>query len=103
MIEAVKSTLSVAPLVQKSLDKASNARSFAANPEKVQEVAVSDDGLYVSRNVRLDNGSKIAVLEFRNPLNGDVKTQIPTEAQLEAYEREALHKQEVLFSVEENA
>ena len=45
------------------------------------------DGFYTTRNVRVDNSANIAVLEFRNPLNGDVKTQIPTEAQLKAYER----------------
>lgn len=92
MIEAIKSTLSVAPVVAKSVEQTSSSRSFAANPDKVQEVAVQTDGFYTSRKVRVDNSTNVAVLEFRNPLNGDVKTQIPTEAQLEAYERAELQK-----------
>ena len=90
MIEAIKSTLSVAPVVAKATEQSSSTKAFATNPDKVQEVAVTDDGHYTSRNVRVDNSVKVAVLEFRNPLNGDVKTQIPTEAQLEAYERQAI-------------
>jgi len=92
MIEAIKSTLAVAPAVSKVAEQASTNRSFATNPDKVQEVAVPNDGFYTSRKVRVDNNSQIAVLEFRNPLNGDVKTQIPTEAQLQAYERADLQE-----------
>jgi len=87
MIEAIKSTLAVAPQVSKVSSQTSTQRSLSANPDQVQEVAVPNDGLYTSRNVRVDNSANVAVLEFRNPLNGDVKTQIPTEAQLQAYER----------------
>jgi hypothetical protein len=90
MIEAIKSTLSVAPIVAKATEQSSSTKAFATNPDKVQEVAVVDDGHYATRNVRVDNTAKVAILEFRNPLNGDVKTQIPTEAQLEAYERQAI-------------
>ncbi len=92
MIEAIKSTLSVAPAVAKIAEQASSSRSFATNPDKLQEVAAPNDGFYTSRNVRVDNTANIAVLEFRNPLNGDVKTQIPTEAQLQAYERAAIRE-----------
>jgi hypothetical protein len=91
MIEAIKSTLSVAPAISKVAQQTSNAKAFATNPDKIQEVvALEDDTLYTTRNVRVDNSANIAVLEFRNPLNGDVKTQIPTEAQLEAYERQEI-------------
>ena len=92
MIEAVKSTLAVAPAVQKVAEQASTNRSFATNPDKVQEVSVPADGFYTSRKVRVDNSVEVTVLEFRNPLNGDVKTQIPTEAQLQAYERAELQE-----------
>lgn len=95
MIEAIKSTLAAAPSVAKVTQQVSTAKSYAANPDKVQEVASRSDGLYTTRKVRVDSGSKIAVLEFRNPLNGDVKTQIPTEAQLQAYELAELKKYEV--------
>ena len=84
MIEAVKSTLAATPLIQKSLEQASNARSFAVNPERTQEVAEIP---YVSPSVRVDNNAKVAILEFRDSLSGDVLVQIPSEAQLEAYKR----------------
>ena len=84
MIEAVKSTLAAATSVQKTAEQASNARSFAANPEKKQEVAEIP---YVSPSVRVDNNAKIAILEFKDSLSGDVLVQIPSEAQLEAYKR----------------
>ena len=92
MIEAIKSTLAVAPAVQKVAEQASSAKSFATNPDGVQETAPVADGFYASRNVRVDNSAKVAVLEFRNPLNGDVRAQIPTEAQLQAYERAELQE-----------
>ncbi len=92
MIEAIKSTLSVAPVVAKATSQVSSEKSFATNPDKVQEVAAPDENYYISRNVRVDNNAPVAVLEFRNPLNGDVKTQIPTEAQLQAYERAELEE-----------
>ena len=85
MIEAINSTLVAAPVVQKAAIQVSPAKSSAAKPDKIQDVAPKAEGFYLSRNVRVDNTSKVAVLEFRNPLNGDVKTQIPTEAQLKAY------------------
>lgn len=95
MIEAIKSTLAAAPSVAKVNQQVSAAKSYATNPDKVQEVATPADGFYTTRNVRVDSNSKIAVLEFRNPLNGDVKTQIPTEAQLQAYELAEIRKFEV--------
>ena len=85
MIEAINSTLVAAPVVQKAAVQGSQTKSAEVKVEKVQDAAPKADGLYFSRNVRVDSTSKIAVLEFRNPLNGDVKTQIPTEAQLKAY------------------
>jgi hypothetical protein len=97
MIEAIKSTLSVAPAVAKIAEQASTSRSFAANPDRVQETAPADV-FYSSRNVRVDNKVEVTVLEFRNPLNGDVKTQIPTEAQLAAYERAELQEAAALKS-----
>ncbi len=91
MIEAIKSTLSVAPAVARVAEQTSTTRSFAANPNRLQETA-SADVFYSSRNVRVDSNVEVTVLEFRNPLNGDVKTQIPTEAQMAAYERAELQE-----------
>lgn len=84
MIEAVNSSLVSAAITQKAAVVQASAKSVTS--EKVQVSETNVEGFYLSRNVRVDNTSKVAVLEFRNPLNGDVKTQIPTEAQLKAYE-----------------
>ena len=84
MIDAVKSTLvsaSVAPRVTEQ----STAQKTQNSVRQVAE-AGGQDSFYTSRNVRVDADLNVAVLEFRNPLNGDVKTQIPTEAQLLAYQ-----------------
>jgi len=90
MIDAVKSTLAVTSGALKTTEQPSSSRA-ASTSAKVEDSKVSlDDGHYTTRNVRVDAQSKVAVLEFRNPLNGDVKTQIPTKAQLEAYESPAL-------------
>lgn len=91
MIEAIKSTLSASPVLQKNLEQASNARSFAANPDKEQEV--SPEIPYVSPSVRVDNNAKMAILEFRDSTTGDVMIQIPSEAQIEAYKRRRAVKQ----------
>lgn len=96
MIEAVKSTLAAAPVLQRGLEQASNARSFAANPDRVQEAV---EAPYVSPNVRVDNNAKIAILEFRDSVTGDVLTQIPSEAQLEAYKRRQI-KQDAQLEAE---
>lgn len=85
MIEAIKSTIAATSFIKPGLDQTSNARSFAANPEKIQEVA--SEVPYVSPSIRVDNNSKIAILEFRDSMSGDVLAQIPSEAQLEAYKR----------------
>lgn len=83
MIEAINSTLASTAVAQKAVVQASSKPVVA---ERAQVAEAQTEGFYISRNVRVDNTSKVAVLEFRNPLNGDVKTQIPTEAQLKAYE-----------------
>ena len=92
MIEAINSTLVAAPLTQKVAVQASSSKPLVTD-NKVSETSGKSEGFYFSRNVRVDNNSNIAVLEFRNPLNGDVKTQIPTEAQLKAYEVAELRQQ----------
>gem|GEM_PF-2284955 len=85
MIEAVKSTIAAMISIKPRLDQMSNARSFASNPDKIQEVAA--EAPYVSPSIRVDNHAKIAILEFRDSMSGDVLAQIPSEAQLEAYKR----------------
>lgn len=84
MIEAVKSSIAATSFLKPGLEQASNARSFAANPDKVQEVSGAP---YISPHIRIDNNANISILEFRDSLTGDVMSQIPSEAQLEAYKR----------------
>jgi hypothetical protein len=91
MIEAIKSTLAAAPVVARVAEQASAPRSTVVNSSKGTE-SVSSEAFYSSRNVRVDSNVEVTVLEFRNPLNGDVKTQIPTEAQLAAYQRAELQE-----------
>lgn len=84
MIEAVNSVLSNAVLARGSAEQQSVARSFAANPEKVQEVAQAPYvSPYISMNLEYDK----AVLQIRDSDTGDVVRQFPSESQLEAYRK----------------
>jgi hypothetical protein len=84
MFEAVNSTLSNAPLIRAQAEQASAARSFAANPEKVQEAPQAP---YVSPYIYMDVNYNKAVLQIRDSDTGDVVRQIPTEPALEAARR----------------
>lgn len=83
MIEAVNSVLSNASSTRVVAEQQSTARSYAANPEKTQEVAKTP---YVSPYISIDRSSNRAVLQIRDSNTGDVKTQYPTEGQLKAYQ-----------------
>lgn len=83
MIEAVNSVLSNAAVTSRVAEQQSAARSYAANPEKVQEVARTP---YVSPYISIDRQSNKAVLQIRDSNTGDVVTQYPTEGQLKAYQ-----------------
>ncbi len=82
MIEAVNSVLANASLVRGAVEQQSAAKSYAANPEKVQEVAQAP---YVSPYISVDRQSNKAVLQIRDSDTGDVVRQFPTEGQLKAY------------------
>lgn len=84
MIEAVNSVLSNAPLARGSAEQQSTSRSFAANPERVQEVAKAP---YVSPYIHVDVNFDRAVLQIRDSDTGDVLRQFPSESQLKAYTR----------------
>ncbi len=83
MIEAVKSTLTQASLAKASVEQNSAAKSFSANPSRIQEVA---EAPYVSPTVRVDVATKVAILEFRESDTGDVLIQVPSEQQIRAYQ-----------------
>ncbi len=82
MIEAVNSILSNASATRVAVEPNSTARSLAANPEKVQEVAKTP---YVSPYISIDRNYNKAVLQIRDSDTGDVLRQYPTEGQLKAY------------------
>lgn len=84
MIEAVNSVLSNAVLARGSAEQQSVARSFAANPERVQEVAQAP---YVSPYISVNVNYNKAVLQIRDGDTGDVVRQFPSESQLEAYRK----------------
>jgi uncharacterized FlaG/YvyC family protein len=84
MIEAVNSVLANSTAVRGVAEQVSTARSFAANPERVQEVAKAP---YVSPYIRVDVNFDKAVLQVRDSDTGDVLRQYPSESQLQAYRR----------------
>lgn len=84
MIEAVNSVLSNASYMKVAVEQQSVARSYAANPQRVQEAPQAP---YISPYVVMDVNFDKAVLQLRDADTGDVVRQIPTESQLEAYKR----------------
>ncbi len=84
-IEAVNSVLSNAPYTRAVAEQASVAKSLAANPNRVQEVA--QQPRYLSLYLKMDVNFDKAILLMRDGDTGDVVRQIPTESQLEAYKR----------------
>ena len=87
MIEAVKSTVASSTMLKASADTLSTTNGYAANPDKIQSVSQAP---YVSPTVRVDVLTKIAILEFRESLSGEVLAQIPSENAIRTYKmREA--------------
>lgn len=87
MIEAVKSTVASSALLRGNVDQSSTLNSFTANPDKLQAVTQAP---YISPTVRVDPTTKVAILEFREALTGEVLAQIPSEQALRTYKlREA--------------
>ena len=87
MIEAVKSTVASSTMLKANADTLSATNGYAANPDKIQSVSQAP---YVSPTVRVDVLTKIAILEFRESLSGEVLAQIPSENAIRTYKmREA--------------
>jgi hypothetical protein len=88
MIEAVNSTLTNAQLLRGAAEAAaSSTRSFAANPDRVQEAASAPQAPYVSPYIALDLNYDKAVLQIRDRDTGDVVRQFPSESRLAADQR----------------
>jgi hypothetical protein len=77
--------LSNAPYTKAVVEQQSVVNSYAANPERVQQV--SQQAPYLSLYIKVDNNFDKAILQIRDNQSGDVLRQIPTESQLEAYRR----------------
>lgn len=83
MIEAVNSVLSNTSATRIVAEQQTTTRSFAANPERTQEIARAP---FVSPFVSIDRNSNRAILQIRDSSTGDVVRQFPTEGQLRAYQ-----------------
>ncbi|NCC22990.1 MAG: hypothetical protein EOM26_11110 [Alphaproteobacteria bacterium] len=75
----MNSVISNSPLLRGNTEQVTVARSYAANPDRVQEVPQAP---YVSPYVHVDLQYNEAVLQLRNGESGDVETQIPSEKRL---------------------
>lgn len=85
MIEAVNSVIANANVLRGSAEQASAARSYAANPERIQEVVQAP---YVSPYIYMNVDYNKAVLQIRDSDTGDVLKQFPSEASLELRSRQ---------------
>jgi uncharacterized FlaG/YvyC family protein len=85
MLEAVNSVLSNASYTKAVADQQSVVNSYAANPDRVQQV--SQQAPYLSLYIKMDVNFDKAILQMRDNESGDVLRQIPSESQLEAYRR----------------
>jgi hypothetical protein len=83
MIEAVNSALASGTAV-KTQESVPSARSYAASPGKIQDVAIAP---YISPKVRMDVDFDKAILEFRSAETGDIIAQTPSKQQLQAYRK----------------
>lgn len=81
MLEAVNSVLQTTPLARGNIEQASNARSFAVNPEKIQEIPKAP---FITNYIAVDNNFDTAVIQIRDNDTGEVLGQIPSDAKLQA-------------------
>jgi len=98
MIEAVNSVVSNASSLRGSAEQVSTVRSLAANPGRIQEVAVKAPELpkapYISPYISLDYNYDRAVLQIRDSDTGEVQDQFPTESRLAALQRAEISRQQ---------
>lgn len=100
MIEAVNSVISSAPMLRQSAEQVDAARSFAANPERLQELPRAP---YISPFVHVDLTFDTAVLQIRDSDTGDVVNQFPSESTLKASQRAKLAQQAQVSQAAEEA
>lgn len=86
MIEAASSVALNSSYLRSGAEQSAPARSYAANPEKIQEVAQVP---YISPYVYMDVNFDRAVLQIRDGDTGDVVRQFPSESEMESRRRAA--------------
>lgn len=79
MLEAVNSVVSNATMLRGNAEQIAATRSFAANPDRVQEVPTAP---FLSPYVSLDAINDRAVLQLRDSNTGDIESQIPSEGMM---------------------
>ncbi len=96
--------ISNAPMLRGNAEQMAVARSFAANPDRVQEVPMAP---YISPYIHVDVKHNEAVLQLRDSNTGAVEEQIPSEERLsqirEAEQRRQLQQLEKSESGRRNA
>ena len=96
MLEAVNSVVSNAPLLRSAGEQVAATRSFASNPDRVQEVVQAP---YISPYIHVDVNFDTAVIQFRDSDTGEVVRQIPSQTRLEVKQREARGERQVQRTV----
>jgi hypothetical protein len=84
MIEGVNASLANATVARQVLEQNDVARSYAANPAQVQQVARAP---YVSPYIYYNDTYNKAVLAIRDSDSGEIVRQIPSDNQLRAYQK----------------
>jgi hypothetical protein len=87
MIEAATASVSNSQIIRSAVEQSSSAQTIAANPTRIQKVAVSN-APYLSPYVRLSPGTK-PILVVRDSDTGTQVNQYPTPAQIRAYQTAA--------------
>ena len=75
MVDAVFSSVTTSTLIRATAEQQSSARSFAANPNKIQEAPQAP---FVSPYIGRDHESQRVVIQIRNGETGKVIEQIPS-------------------------
>lgn len=94
MVDAVFSSVTTSTLIRATAEQQSSARSFAANPNKIQEAPQAP---FVSPYIGRDQESQRVVIQIRNGETGKVIEQIPSkpETQQQAHQEPAQRVEQV--------
>jgi hypothetical protein len=94
MIEAVNSVIASAQVDRSAPAQVDAARSYAANPERVQEAKPVVQAPYISPYIVMNNDYNKAVIQIRDSSTGDVLKEFPSENVLEARQQAEVSRQQ---------